>query len=56
MQNLEPSIEDRKKFDIDLKYGKVRENKIAEMFQNKKIEVFNNGNHIRDFTYVDDIV
>ena len=39
MQNLEPSIEDRKKFDIDLKYGKVREKKIAEMFQNKKIEV-----------------
>ena len=39
MQNLEPSIEDRKKFDIDLKYGKVREKKIAEMFENKKIEV-----------------
>jgi|TARA_R100001443_G_C3300955_1_gene165272 hypothetical protein len=39
MQNLEPSIEDRKKFDIDLEYGKVREKKIADMLQNKKIEV-----------------
>ena len=25
MENLEPSKEDRKKFDIDLEYGKVRE-------------------------------
>ena len=39
MQNLEPSVEDRKKFDIDLEYGKVREKKIADMLQNKKIEV-----------------
>ena len=26
------------------------------IYENKPIEVFNNGNHIRDFTYVDDIV
>ena len=26
------------------------------ILENKKIELFNNGNHFRDFTYVDDIV
>ena len=36
---LEPSVKDRKKFDIDLQYGKVREKQIAEMLQDKKIEV-----------------
>ena len=39
MKNLEPSVEDRKKFDIDLEYGKVREHLVADMLQNKKIEV-----------------
>ena len=39
MENLEPKIEDRKKFDIDLNYGKVREKQVAEMLQDKKIEV-----------------
>ena len=39
MENLEPSLRDRKKFDIDLQYGKVREQRIAEMLQDKKIEV-----------------
>tara|TARA_R100000231_G_scaffold131986_1_gene104252 strand:- start:275 stop:727 length:453 start_codon:yes stop_codon:yes gene_type:complete len=39
MQNLEPKNEDRKKFDIDLAYGKVREQRVADMLQNKKIEV-----------------
>jgi hypothetical protein len=39
MQNLEPKIEDRKKFDIDLEYGKVREQMVADMLQDKKIEV-----------------
>ena len=39
MQNLEPNKEDRKKFDIDLEYGKVREQFVAEMLQDKKIEV-----------------
>ena len=39
MENLEPSKEDRKKFDIDLEYGKVREQFVADMLQNKKIEV-----------------
>ena len=33
---LEPSVKDRKKFDIDLQYGKVREQQIAEMLQGKK--------------------
>ena len=39
MEKLEPKIEDRKKFDIDLEYGKVREQMIADMLQDKKIEV-----------------
>ena len=39
MQNLEPSTGDRKKFDIDLQYGKVREQQVANMLQDKKIEV-----------------
>ena len=39
MENLAPSKENRKKFDIDLEYGKVREKQVAEMLQNKKIEV-----------------
>ena len=36
---LEPSKKDRKKFDIDLEYGKVREKMVADMLQDKKIEV-----------------
>ena len=39
MKQLEPKIEDRKKFDIDLEYGKVREQMVADMLQDKKIEV-----------------
>ena len=39
MENLEPSAENRKKFDIDLEYGKVREQLVADMLQDKKIEV-----------------
>ena len=39
MKNLQPKIEDRKKFDIDLEYGKVREQQVADMLQDKKIEV-----------------
>ena len=39
MENLEPSVADRKKFDIDLEYGKVREKLVADMLQDKKIEV-----------------
>ena len=31
--------DDRKKFDIDLEYGKVREKQVADMLQDKKIEV-----------------
>ena len=39
MNKLEPNKKDRKKFDIDLEYGKVREKKVADMLQDKKIEV-----------------
>ena len=39
MENLEASIDNRKKFVIDLEYGKVREKLVADMLQNKKIEV-----------------
>ena len=39
MNSLEPKIRDRKKFDIDLEYGKVREQMVADMLQDKKIEV-----------------
>jgi len=36
---MKPSKENRKKFDIDLEYGKIREDKVAEMLTNKKVEV-----------------
>jgi len=36
---LTPTKADRKKFDLDLAYGKVREQQVAEMLQEKKIEV-----------------
>ena len=36
---LEPKIKDRKKFDLDLQYGQVREKIVADMLQDKKIEV-----------------
>jgi hypothetical protein len=36
---VKPTKEDRKKFDLDLEYGQIREDKIADMFNNKKIEV-----------------
>ena len=39
MNKLEPKTEDRKKFDLDLKYGQVREKIVADMLQDKKIEV-----------------
>jgi signal recognition particle subunit SEC65 len=38
-KSMEPQIKDRKKFDIDLAYGKVREQRVADMLQNGKIEV-----------------
>lgn len=37
--SLQPKIQDRKKFDLDLSYGKVREQRVADMLQDKKIEV-----------------
>lgn len=37
--SLTPKSKDRKKFDIDLAYGKVREDMIKDMLQDKKIEV-----------------
>ena len=39
MEKLAPSKKNRKKFDIDLEYGQVREKKVADMLQGKKIEV-----------------
>ena len=36
---MKPSTQDRKKFDLDLQYGEVREQMVADMLQNKKIEV-----------------
>ena len=39
MQHLEPNKKNQKKFDLDLQYGKVREKKIADMLETKKIEV-----------------
>jgi|TARA_R100000951_G_scaffold53036_1_gene44660 hypothetical protein len=36
---MKPNKENRKKFDLDLEYGQVREDKVAEMLQDKKIEV-----------------
>ena len=36
---MKPTKENRKKFDIDLQFGSIREDKIADMLTNKKIEV-----------------
>ena len=36
---MKPTKENRKKFDIDLQYGTIREDKVAEMLTNKKVEV-----------------
>jgi len=33
---MKPGIKDRKKFDIDLAYGEVREQMIADMLTDKK--------------------
>ena len=39
MNTTQPKTEDRKKFDIDLQYGQVREKLVLDMLQDKKIEV-----------------
>tara|TARA_R110000796_G_scaffold227336_1_gene344079 strand:+ start:207 stop:647 length:441 start_codon:yes stop_codon:yes gene_type:complete len=39
IKEMKPAKANRKKFDIDLAYGTVREEKIADMLTNKKIEV-----------------
>jgi len=36
---MKPEIKDRKKFDLDLTYGEIREKKIAAMLTDKKVEV-----------------
>ena len=36
MSKLEPKTQDRKKFDLDLKYGQVREKIVASMLQDKR--------------------
>ena len=38
-EKLEPTKSNRKKFDIDLQYGKIREGALADMLQHSKIEV-----------------
>ena len=39
MNTTQPKTEDRKKFDIDLQYGQIREKLVLDMLQDKKIEV-----------------
>ena len=39
VNNIKPKKKDRKKFDIDLAYGEVKEEQVASMLQDKKIEV-----------------
>ena len=39
MIGVKPTKKDQKKFDLDLKFGEIREDKIREMFEDKKIEV-----------------
>ena len=36
---MKPTKENRKKFDIDLEYGEIREDKIKDILTNKKVEV-----------------
>ena len=36
---MKPTKNDRKKFDLDLQYGEIREDKVRNMLENKKIEV-----------------
>ena len=36
---MKPNKEERKKFDIDVEYGEIREDKIKDMLTGKKIEV-----------------
>jgi hypothetical protein len=36
---VNPTKKDQKKFDLDLQYGEIREQKIADMLTGKKIEV-----------------
>ena len=36
---MKPNKENRKKFDIDLQYGTIREDKVAAMLTDKKVEV-----------------
>ena len=39
LKELEPSKCDRKKFDLDLQYGQIREAEVADMLQKGKVEV-----------------
>lgn len=36
---LKPTKKDRKKFDLDLAYGQMHEDKVLDMLENKKVEV-----------------
>ena len=36
---MKPTKKDRKKFDIDLQFGSIREDKIADMLTNKRLKL-----------------
>ena len=46
--SMEPCVADRKKFDIDLQYGKVREKRVADMLQDKNCLLYTSPSP-RDF-------
>ena len=46
---MKPTKENRKKFDLDLTYGEIREEKIAEMLTNKKVEVKSERDRFNDW-------
>ena len=39
IQKTNPKLNNNNKFDLDLKYGQMREKQVHNMFYNKKIEV-----------------
>ena len=51
IRKMTPTKKDRKKFDLDLQYGSIREDRIAEMLTNKKIEVNKKGKVRRSRIY-----
>ena len=41
--------------DLGVNYDMALFKFTKNMIENKKINIFNHGNHTRDFTYIDDI-